>query len=149
MFNKQAVLLWRSKGTSLNFISTRAIAVVKNLLLSPQGDYCACGVSLCEVATTFPNKPLVEQGTQAGYRHTDISGNMNMTTVSFTSFPAFLICRNIGLTVYLQILKFFLLKEKNNFFLFHHLFILQYEHLLIYCMHGSTSKAMHYILKFK
>ncbi len=27
------------------------------------------GVSLCKVATFLPNEPLVEQGTQAGYRH--------------------------------------------------------------------------------
>jgi hypothetical protein len=92
MFNKQALLLSRSKGTSLYFIYTWAVAVVKNLLLSPQGDYCACGVSLCEVATTFPNKPLVEQGCQAGYQHTDIPGNINMTTDSFTGFSAFLLC---------------------------------------------------------
>jgi hypothetical protein len=50
----------------LNVISTRAIIEVKNLVLSPQGDYCAQEV-LCKIATTLPNEPLVEQGSLAGY----------------------------------------------------------------------------------
>jgi hypothetical protein len=50
----------------LNFISTKAVTVVENLVLSPRGDYRACDVSLCKVASTVPNEPLVELGTQEG-----------------------------------------------------------------------------------
>ncbi len=46
----------------LNFISTRAVIVVENLVLSLQGGYHACEVSLSKVATTLHNESLVEQG---------------------------------------------------------------------------------------
>jgi hypothetical protein len=36
------------------------------VVLSPQGGYLACEVSLCQVATTLPNEPLVEQGIPSG-----------------------------------------------------------------------------------
>ncbi len=45
----------------LNFIPTKVIVVVKNLVLSPQGGDHAGKVLLCEVATTLPNKPFAEQ----------------------------------------------------------------------------------------
>jgi hypothetical protein len=45
----------------LNFVSTRVVTVVKNLVLSPTGRYHAGELSLCKVAITLPNKPLVEQ----------------------------------------------------------------------------------------
>ncbi len=46
---------------------------MKNFVQSPQGGYHACEVLLWEVATTFPNKPLAEKGTQAGYRHKKVT----------------------------------------------------------------------------
>jgi hypothetical protein len=37
------------------------------VVLSPQGGYLACEVLLCQVATTLPNEPLVEeQGIPSG-----------------------------------------------------------------------------------
>ncbi len=91
----------------LNFIPTKVIAVVKNLVLSPQGGAHAGEVLLCEVATTLPNKPFAVQGTQTGYRHKKFTamakscspGGNNPSSLGFT-----IVLAEVGFYAFVSIL---------------------------------------------